>query len=62
MNKKLKQAITKTMLKNISEFQLYNYIVEIFKDYIYDSKGEYLIGGKEVETFISNLCNILTKS
>lgn len=53
MKTELKKAIISYMFENEKAFQLYNQTVENFRQYIYDQKGEYLIGGEEVAHFIS---------
>lgn len=53
MDKELKQAIVNFMFDNIDNFQLQNYTTDKFKAYIYDDKGEYLIGGGKVASFIA---------
>lgn len=53
MNKELKQAIVSFMFDNSDNFQLQNYTTDKFKAYIYDDKGEYLIGGEKVAGFIN---------
>lgn len=58
MNKELKNAIIKKVQENIDVFGLNNFIVDSFKEYIYDSKGEYLIGGEVVANFISDFINL----
>lgn len=55
----LKKAIVNFIFENINEFQLNNAISKEFRPYIYDSKGEYLIGGKEVSEFIDNAIKLL---
>ena len=52
MNKELKKAILNFILDNEKEFQIINVTFEKFRPYIYDSSGEYLIGGKDVAEFI----------
>lgn len=53
----LKKAIVnwycERYLRSISE------CVEAFRQYIYDEKGEYLIGGRDVSDFIENIRNII---
>ena len=60
MNKKLKQAIVNFIIENEKEFQLTNRTAEEFRPYIYDNKGEYLIGGEEVLNFIRDAEKLLT--
>ena len=52
MEIELKEAIIKKVLENLNEFQLINFIREEFRAYIYDAKGDYLIGGEKVANFI----------
>jgi len=60
MNKKLKQAIVNFIIENEKEFQLTNRTAKEFRPYIYDNKGEYLIGGEEVLNFIRDAEKFLT--
>ena len=61
MKKELKQAIVNFIIANDSEFQLPNRTKEEFREYIYTSKGAYLIGGEDVSDFIGNAIDLLTK-
>ncbi len=61
MRFELKKAIIEWMVENVSLFQLTNNTREHFKEYIYTSDGQYLIGGKQVSDFISDMSDILTK-
>ena len=54
MSKELKRAIINWMFDNSKEFQLINATAERFRSYIYDDKGNYLIGGKDIMEFIRN--------
>jgi hypothetical protein len=54
MSKELKKAIINWMFDNSKEFQLINATAERFRSYIYDDKGNYLIGGKDIMEFIRN--------
>ena len=59
MQKELKDQIIKVVRDNINEFQLVNFTMNKFRDYIFTSDGnEYLIGGEEVSKFISDFINI----
>ena len=58
MKKELKDAIIKNVQENINQFSLVNSIVGHFREYIYNSKGEYLIGGEEVSKFISDFIKL----
>jgi hypothetical protein len=61
MNKELKRAIINNILNNEKEFQLTNSTVNQFRAYIYDDKGDYLIGGKEVHDWICTMIPLLIK-
>ncbi len=59
MKKELKQAIINFIFDNESELQLHNATTKYFKEYIYTSKGEYLIGGEDVKDFINKAIELL---
>lgn len=59
MEQELKQAIINKIFENINEFQLTNYIKNDFNNYIYDEKGEYLIGGEKVSEFINEAIKLI---
>lgn len=61
MNLELKKAIVNFIFDNSNEFQIINTTVNNFKLYIYDDKGNFLIGGKEVSEFISEAIKLLRK-
>lgn len=61
MKKELKQAIINFIFDNEKEFQIVNNTVDNFRAYIYDSKGEYLIGGEDVRIFIKNAIKLITE-
>jgi hypothetical protein len=61
MHLELKKQITIYVFDNINNFQLNNATTENFREYIYNSQGNYLIGGKEVSEFITNFINIIKK-
>jgi len=61
MNKNLKKAIVNFIIDNENEFQIINYTSEAFREYIYTNKGEYLIGGEDVLTFIREAIKLLNK-
>lgn len=61
MKKELKQAIVNYIFDNEKQFQLHNSTVQKFRVYIYDTEGEYLIGGEDVAEFIQDAINLLTK-
>jgi len=52
MHIELKKAIFNYMMENTTEFQLVNNTRHEFKQYIFDPKGDYCIGGEEVDKFI----------
>jgi hypothetical protein len=60
MKKELKQAIINFIFKNEKVFQLKNTTTTEFKEYIYTSKGDYLIGGEDVANFIDKAIDLLT--
>ncbi len=60
MKKELKQAIVNYIFDNEKDFQLVNNTTDKFRAYIYDSKGEYLIGGDDVKDFINQAIELLT--
>lgn len=60
MKRELKHAIVKFIFDNEKYFQLQNSAIKNFRLYIYDDKGEYLIGGEEVKNFIERAINLLT--
>lgn len=60
MKKELKQAIINFIFKNEKVFQLKNTTANEFREYIYDSKGNYLIGGEDVANFIDKAIDLLT--
>ena len=61
MNTELKKAIVNYIFDNIQEFQIINATVKEFKLYIYDDKGNFLIGGEEVSEFISEAIKLIKK-
>ena len=60
MNNELKKAIVNFIFDNEKVFNLNNYVTDKFTRYIYDEKGEYLIGGKDVSDFIDNAIKLLS--
>jgi len=60
MKKELKQAIVNFIFDNEKVFNLTNFTKEYFKEYIYTSKGEYLIGGEDVSEFINKAIDLIT--
>ena len=61
MKKLLKQEIVNYILENENDFQLTNNTSAQFREYIYTSKGDYLIGGEDVMNFIREAIKLLTK-
>ena len=59
MRTELKKAIIAYIFENKLDFQLHNATNYKFKNYIYDDKGEYLIGGEDVSKFIDNAIKLL---
>ena len=59
MEKQLKEAIVNFIMDNDRSSQLPNRTIEHFGEYIYNSKGEYLIGGEKVANFIYNAIKLL---
>lgn len=52
MHRELKKAIFMWLLNNENRWNRINNCVNEFRAYIYDSKGNYLIGGEDVYDFI----------
>lgn len=59
MNKELKRAIINYVFDNYNVFNLNNITTKHFTAYIYDSKGEYLIGGQDVSNFIDDTIRLI---
>jgi hypothetical protein len=59
MNLELKKAIVNYIFDNSNEFQIINSVKNKFRLYIYDDKGEYLIGGKHIAEFIEDTIELL---
>jgi hypothetical protein len=59
MKKELKQAIVNCIFENERQFQLINHVKTQFREYIYTSQGNYLIGGEDVGEFIENAIKLL---
>lgn len=57
----LKKSIIFYILENVDEFQLVNATIENFREYIYNSEGNYLMSGEEVSDFIRDACKLLSK-
>ncbi len=61
MRTQLKKAIIDFIFENEKVFGLNNHTTQNFKAYIYDDKGEYLIGGAEVSEFINQAIKLITE-
>ncbi len=61
MKKELKQAIINYIFEHEKEFQLPNNTTDEFRAYIYNSRGEYLIGGEDVREFILDAIELLRR-
>lgn len=59
MKKELKLAIINFIFENEKAFQIVNTTIDKFRPYIYDDKGEYLIGGEDVRLFIKEAIRLL---
>jgi hypothetical protein len=55
----LKKAIFDYMIEKHDLFNLVNNTVDHFREYIYNSEGNYLIGWKEVAEFITELNKLI---
>lgn len=55
----LRKAIVEWLLENENVWQRTNKCREHFRQYIYNNEGGYIIGGKEVSDFISNIDTVL---
>lgn len=60
MKKELKQAIINFIFENEKAFQIQSITIGNFKEYIYNSQGNYLIGGEDVAEFIGKAVKLLT--
>lgn len=60
MEKELKRAIINFIIDNEGDLQLTNNTTHKFGSYIYDSAGNYIIGGEKVSDFIENVIKIIT--
>lgn len=58
-DKELKQAIINWLFENEKVLNRINLCVDAFRAYIYDVKGNYLIGGKDVAEFIEKADKLL---
>ena len=59
MHKELKKEIINWLFENENIWQRVNSCTAHFKAYIFDSNGNYLIGGKEVSEFIRSADKLL---
>lgn len=59
MHTELKKAIINHIFDHSQDFQIVNNTVSFFRQYIYDSKGNYIIGGEEVYNFIKNAIDLI---
>ena len=59
MRKELKKAIIDWLYENENKWQRVNSCTKEFRSYIYNDKGEYLIGGKDVSDFISKVDKLI---
>lgn len=55
MSRELKRAIINWLFDNENAWQRINACMDYFKPYIFDEKGNYLIGGREVDDFITEM-------
>lgn len=58
MDQQLKNSIIKYTQENKTVFQLHNQTIDTYRKWIYDDKGEYLIGGEKVAQFISDFIKL----
>lgn len=61
MSTELKREIINWLLDNEYKWQRINECHKAFRPYIYNSEGNYLIGGEEVSNFISEADELLYK-
>lgn len=59
MDKELKKAIVNWFFENVNAWQRVNACHDYFRQYIYDSNGNYIIGGKRVSDFIRAIDKVL---
>lgn len=59
MQYELKKAIIEYIFDTRNDFQLHNNTIDKFRLYIYDDKGEYLIGGARVAEFIREAIDLI---
>lgn len=53
MYMELKQEIIKWLMENPNTWNRHNACTEAFREYIFNSEGNYLIGGENVSNFIT---------
>lgn len=53
--RELKKTIIDWLFDNYNVWQRVNACHDAFRQYIYDSEGNYIIGGKDVSDFISRI-------
>lgn len=61
MKTELKKAIINFIFEKQKVFNLTNVTVEKFRAYIYDSEGNYLIGGEDVALFIDKAIKLINE-
>lgn len=59
MLKELKKAIFEWLLENENEWQRVNACTKHFSSYMFDSQGNWLIGGERVAKFIKDADTLL---
>ena len=59
INLELKKAILNFICDEQTVFGINNHTIQAFKEYIYTSEGDYLIGGKEVAQFITDAIKLI---
>lgn len=57
----LKKTILLWLIENKNTWQRVNACTDYFRQYIFDDKGSYIIGGQVVAEFISNADRLLYK-
>lgn len=58
-DKELKKVILLWLLEHENEWQRVNTCIDEFRNYIYSDNGNYLIGGKNVASFIEKADKLL---
>lgn len=59
MIKELKKEIINWIIDNGNEWQRLNTCIDTFRLYIYDTNGNYLVGGENVANFIKKADNLI---